>query len=70
MSSGVEETTSTYFGTNLWPSMYLMNSGLISFAENLADAGVLFDVGPFGDQKETLRVLGVAAQHAVLHLRR
>src|SRR3984893_9996682 len=35
----------------------------------LADARVLFDVGPLCDQKETFRTLGVAAQHAVLHLR-
>src|SRR5215470_1691134 len=35
----------------------------------LADARVLFDVGPLRDQEETLRILGVAAQHAVLHLR-
>src|SRR5262249_23406808 len=35
----------------------------------LANARVLFDVGPFCDQKETLRILGVPAQHAVLYLR-
>src|ERR1700730_11321137 len=37
--------------------------------QNLADARVLFDIGPLCDQKETLRILGVAAQDAVLHLR-
>src|SRR5262245_16568007 len=37
--------------------------------ENLSDARMLLDVRPFGDQEETLRVLGVATQHAVLHLR-
>src|SRR5215468_4687209 len=37
--------------------------------EQLADARVLFDVGPFRNQKETLWILSVAAQHAVLHLR-
>src|SRR5882672_531285 len=36
--------------------------------EDLADARVLLDVRPFGDQEEALRVIGVAAQHAVLHL--
>src|SRR5271166_2233996 len=35
ISSGVEDTTSTYFGMNLPPSMYLMNSGLISLARIL-----------------------------------
>src|ERR1700683_4126514 len=38
--------------------------------EDFADAGVLFDVGPFGDQEEALRVFGVAAEHAVPNLRR
>src|ERR1700730_6726494 len=37
--------------------------------ELLADARVLLDVRPFGDQEEALRVFGVAAEHAVLHLR-
>src|SRR5215471_2858333 len=37
--------------------------------EHLADARVLFDVGPLCDQEETLRILGVAAQHPILHLR-
>src|SRR5215831_14893042 len=37
--------------------------------QNLADARVLFDVGPLRNQKETLRILGVAAQHAILNLR-
>src|SRR5262249_51173565 len=37
--------------------------------ENFADPRVLFDVRPFRDQKETLRILRVTAQHAVLHLR-
>src|SRR5262249_3716394 len=32
ISSGVDETTSTYLGMNVPPSMYLMNSGLISLA--------------------------------------
>src|SRR5262245_59108624 len=36
--------------------------------QNLADAGMLLDIGPLRNQKEPLRVLGVAAQHAVLHL--
>ena len=31
---------------------------------------MLDDVGPLGDQEEALRILGVAAEHAVLHLRR
>src|SRR6266550_5012409 len=38
-------------------------------SEHFADPRVLFDVRPFRDQKETLRILVVAAQHAVLHLR-
>src|SRR5436190_8792947 len=38
--------------------------------QNLADARVLLDVGPLGNQEETLGVLDVAAEHAVLHLRR
>src|SRR5262249_14716471 len=37
--------------------------------QHLADARVLFDVGPLRNQKETLWILGVAAQHAVFHLR-
>src|SRR6476659_1185027 len=35
ISSGVDETTSTYLGTNVPPSIYLMNSGLISLASTL-----------------------------------
>src|SRR5262245_31384937 len=37
--------------------------------EDFANARVFFDVGPLSDEEEALRVLGVAAQHAVLHLR-
>ena len=64
----MDETTSTYFGTKRPPSMSLMNDGLISFGQDAADARVFLDVRPFGDQEETLRILGVAAEHAVLHL--
>src|ERR1700745_325814 len=35
ISSGVDETTSTYLGTNVPPSIYLMNSGFISFVSTL-----------------------------------
>src|SRR5262245_45751130 len=35
ISSGVDETTSTYLGMNVPPSIYLMNSGLISLARTL-----------------------------------
>src|SRR6266550_4414212 len=38
--------------------------------DKLADAAVLLDVAPFTDQVEMVGVFGVAAQHAVLHLRR
>src|SRR5215471_2537270 len=38
--------------------------------QNLADARVLLDVGPFGNQEEALRILDVATEHAVLHLGR
>src|SRR5262249_11763803 len=43
--------------------------GLDLVGQYLADARVLFDVGPFRDQEEALRILRVPAQHAVLHLR-
>src|SRR4029453_695389 len=36
--------------------------------EGFANARVVFDVGPLRDQEEALRVLGVPAQHTVLHL--
>ena len=38
--------------------------------DKFADAAVLLDVAPFADQVEVVGISGVAAQHAVLHLRR
>src|SRR4051794_18171408 len=38
--------------------------------DQVADAAVLADIGPFADQVEMVRVLGIAAQDAVLDLRR
>ena len=58
----------TYFGTNLPPSISLMKSGFSLVGQDLADARMFLDIGPFGDQEEARRVVGVAAQHPVLHL--
>src|SRR4051794_1995319 len=44
--------------------------GLDLARDEFANAAVLVDVTPFADQVEMVRVLAVAAEHAILHLRR